>query len=124
MSRKKPNTESEGSVKAEGDQGSVKAEPRYPEHTPKSGVYTTVTPPIGKNRVVYDSGGKTVSARRGDSPKGELPVIGLNSSLPVSRTGKERAASLRAWAASNPRDTPLLSDQAMSREAIYDPSRD
>lgn len=40
---------------------------------------------------------------------------------PVSeKSGAERAASLRAWAAGLRRDTPLLSDEAVRREAIYE----
>jgi predicted nucleic acid-binding protein len=31
----------------------------------------------------------------------------------------ERAAAFRSWAASHPRNTPVLSDQAISRETIY-----
>jgi hypothetical protein len=31
----------------------------------------------------------------------------------------ERAAAYRSWAASHPRNTPVLSDQAISRETIY-----
>jgi hypothetical protein len=31
----------------------------------------------------------------------------------------ERAAAFRSWAESHPRNAPLLSDQAISRETIY-----
>jgi hypothetical protein len=31
----------------------------------------------------------------------------------------ERAAAFRSWADSHPRNTPVLSDEAISREAIY-----
>lgn len=31
----------------------------------------------------------------------------------------ERAAAYRAWAESHPRTTPVLSDEAISRETIY-----
>ena len=37
---------------------------------------------------------------------------------PVS-TPTERAAAYRAWAESHPRTTPVLSDEAISRETIY-----
>lgn len=32
---------------------------------------------------------------------------------------EERLRALREWAASHRRDTPLLSDEAISRESIY-----
>jgi len=31
----------------------------------------------------------------------------------------ERAAAFRSWAGSHPRNTPVLSDKAISRETIY-----
>ena len=31
----------------------------------------------------------------------------------------ERAAAYRSWAESHPRNTPILSDEAISRETIY-----
>jgi hypothetical protein len=34
-------------------------------------------------------------------------------------SGKKKARSFRAWAESNRRDTPLLSEEDISREAIY-----
>lgn len=34
-------------------------------------------------------------------------------------TPQERAAAFRAWADSHPHNTPLLSDEAISREIIY-----
>jgi hypothetical protein len=36
-----------------------------------------------------------------------------------SLSPSERAAAFRAWAEGHPRNTPLLSDQAISRETIY-----
>jgi hypothetical protein len=34
-------------------------------------------------------------------------------------SGRKKARSFRAWAESNRRDTPLLADDDISREAIY-----
>ena len=34
-------------------------------------------------------------------------------------TPHERAIGFRAWADSHPNDTPILSDESISREAIY-----
>jgi hypothetical protein len=35
------------------------------------------------------------------------------------RSPAERAAAFRSWAESHPRNTPLLSEEAISRETIY-----
>jgi hypothetical protein len=35
-------------------------------------------------------------------------------------TGEEKAEAFRKWAGSHSRDTPLLSDYAVSRESMYD----
>jgi hypothetical protein len=35
-------------------------------------------------------------------------------------TGEQKAEAFRKWADSHSRDTPLLSDYAVSRESIYD----
>lgn len=37
----------------------------------------------------------------------------------VATTPQERATAFRAWADSHPHNTPLLSDEAISRESIY-----
>lgn len=38
---------------------------------------------------------------------------------PVSLSPQEKARLWREWAASHSHDTPLLSDEAISRESIY-----
>ena len=38
---------------------------------------------------------------------------------PVTLSRMERASAFRTWAESHRRDTPLLSDEAISRESIY-----
>ena len=40
-------------------------------------------------------------------------------SLKPALSPSERSAAFRAWAESHPRTTPVLSDQAISRETIY-----
>ncbi len=42
-----------------------------------------------------------------------------SNGAPQVRTPQERAAAYRAWAESHSRNTPLLSDEAISRESIY-----
>lgn len=50
-------------------------------------------------------------------------VLDRADEAPAPRlTPEERAARFRAWADSHGTDTPLLTDEAISREAIY--SRD
>lgn len=39
---------------------------------------------------------------------------------PVPLSGDEWMRKFRAWAHSHPTDTPLLSDEAISRESIYE----
>jgi len=39
---------------------------------------------------------------------------------PPSRSAANRAAQFLRWAESHGRDTPLLSDEAISREAMYE----
>ncbi len=37
----------------------------------------------------------------------------------TAATPSERAAAFRAWAANHPHTTPVLTDEAISRESIY-----
>jgi hypothetical protein len=49
---------------------------------------------------------------RGEAAGEKLPFY-------ATATPKERARAYREWAESHSRDTPLLSDAAISRESIY-----
>jgi hypothetical protein len=48
-----------------------------------------------------------------------LHSIAVSSGGSPALSPSERAAAYRAWAASHPRTTPVLSDEAISRESIY-----
>jgi Arc/MetJ-type ribon-helix-helix transcriptional regulator len=48
-----------------------------------------------------------------------LHSLAPSSEARVVRSPSERAAAFRAWAESHPRTTPVLSDEAISRETIY-----
>ena len=43
----------------------------------------------------------------------------LRSSFPETLTAQEKAKRFRVWAGGHRRDTPILSDDAISRESIY-----
>jgi hypothetical protein len=54
----------------------------------------------------------------------EVVALGLKSlnerlSAPPAATDDEWLRKIREWAHSHPTDTPLLSDEAVSRESIY-----
>ena len=49
-------------------------------------------------------------------------LVGRTPPKPKAMTPAERAAAFEAWAASHP-STPPLSDEAISREAIYKDDR-
>ena len=71
-----------------------------------------VTPRMKAQQKKYD-----IHAKK-SLPKAETTHV-LQTVPPSEKTGAERAASLRAWANRLRRDTPLLSDEDVSREAIY-----
>lgn len=48
-----------------------------------------------------------------------LPPHSVAPPLTTTASPQERARAFRAWAESHRRDTPLLSDDAISRESIY-----
>ncbi len=59
-----------------------------------------------------------------EQPRRELLGWLEGGKVEASKTGlvlspSERAAGYRAWAEGRPRNTPVLSDQAISRETIY-----
>ncbi len=54
---------------------------------------------------------------------GEGAGEGQDLPFHATATPQERARAYREWAASHSRDTPLLSDAAISRESIYSDDR-
>jgi hypothetical protein len=58
-----------------------------------------------KTQVLPESGEK-----RGEGGAREQPAL----------SPAEKAAAFRAWAESHPRGLPLLSEEAISRESVYD----
>lgn len=60
--------------------------------------------------------------RQGDEV--EISVLTVShhfnfNGMPQNRTPQERARAFRAWAESHSDNSPLLSDEAISRESIY-----
>lgn len=48
-----------------------------------------------------------------------LHSIAPSGDVKATLSAAERAAAFRSWAESHPRTTPILSDEAISRETIY-----
>ena len=49
----------------------------------------------------------------------QLPRVPHTNAISNPTTPQERAKAFRAWAESHSRETPLLSDEDISRESIY-----
>jgi hypothetical protein len=48
-----------------------------------------------------------------------LEAIAQVNTAPIPQSGSEWERSFHAWVQSQPKDTPLLSDEAISRDSIY-----
>jgi hypothetical protein len=48
-----------------------------------------------------------------------VPHHGIQNGIKQASTPQERASAFRAWAEGHSRTTPLLSDDAVSRESFY-----
>ena len=64
----------------------------------------------------------TLGLEPGDEVEISIRIVlhqGTNKEAEQTSTPQERAAAFRAWAESHSRTTPLLSDDAISRESFY-----